>query len=214
MARLLKLDPRPPSFDSMAEASLDVEIEARVVDDVESAEWLPVSPPLLGPLPIAFIDGVQRLERRVSAEGEGLPAPGIMASYAAGAVCAGDAPALRHVRLRRELIVGRGITPDAVTLVARNTEVRYAPRPCKAEDFEGLLLALNGRRAELEAEVMHELIAKGPGIIVVDGRLPLTRDPRVVGLIKTLQHLYVSKPEQIDCLARLGSGQRSPVFLI
>jgi hypothetical protein len=56
--RLLKLDPRPPSYDSVVEASLDDEA-AQVVDaTIEMAEWSPLRPARPASMPqLAFVDG-------------------------------------------------------------------------------------------------------------------------------------------------------------
>ncbi|MBI5284698.1 MAG: hypothetical protein HY874_06355 [Chloroflexi bacterium] len=213
--RLLKIDPRPPSYDSVAEAALDAGSNATIVDSVEMQDWHPIAPPpVVGAPKLAFVDGVQRLEVRVSAEGDGWPIPGALVSYAAGAACPGREPPVRHVNVQRRVILAKGVQPSSITLSARNGELDYLPAHNAGEDFESLGRTLNDLRANLEAEVVRALIVEGMELIIADGRLPDVRHGPVVGLIKTLHDLYVSKPEQVDCLMRLRAGERSPLFLI
>jgi len=213
--RQLKLDPRPPTYDSIAEASLGEQSRATVVDDVEAADWQPIAPPAPAAAPrLAFVDGVQRLERRISAVGEGWPIPGALVSYAAGAVLCDAEPPLRHIKVERRIILTRGAAPAAVRLEAQNGPVVYLPASSSGEDAEGIGQALGDLRANLEAEVVRALLADACELIVVDGRLPGVRQGPVVGLIKTLQGLYIERPEQVACLEALRTGERSPVFII
>ncbi|MEX2235941.1 MAG: hypothetical protein WEB00_00195 [Dehalococcoidia bacterium] len=214
MPRLLKLDPRPPSYDSLVETLLEPEQSRLVQHDIERADWRPLDPPPGPTLKPVFVDGVQRLEMRVSAEGEGWPISGILASCAAGAIWPGADPALRHVSVERRLILGRGARASVVTVRADNATLQFVPESTKGDDFEELTRALGYARAQMESDVVRRLIADGCELIVVDGRLPEIRGGPVVGLIKTLHDLYVSDPEHVSCLGLLRGGQRSPVFLI
>lgn len=214
---ILKLDPRPPSYDSVAEASVEPR-EARweVVDDVETGDWRPIpAPPVTASPAIAFVDGVQRLERRVSAEQDGAwPLPGILASYAAGAMCPGREPSLRHARVERRVILTKGARPSTVRLAAHNGDLAYLPAHTPGGDLDALYSELNSLRWALEREVVHQLIVDGEELIVADGRIPEMKQGPVMGLIKTLHDLYLTKPEHIACLMALGRGERTPVFVI
>ncbi len=214
---VLKLDPRPPSYDSVAEASFDArDARTDIVDDVETGDWRPITPPEPRAAPqIAFVDGVQRLERRVSAEQEGAwPLPGILASYAAGAMCPGREPPLRYVRVERRVILAKGARPPVIRLAPANGEIAYLPAHTPGEDYEALHAELGNLRAVLESEVVRALMVERAELIVADGRLGGIPQGPVVGLIKTMHDLYVKEPEHIDCLMALGAGQRSPVFVI
>src|SRR5690349_16778391 len=121
MPRLLKLDSRPIAYDSLVESTAAADLDGDIEDDVEMAEWRPVRPELPVATPsIAFVDGVERRERRVWAEGEGMPIPGLLASYAAGAVWPGRTPAFRHIEVRRRAILAAGAFPMPVALRAHN----------------------------------------------------------------------------------------------
>ncbi len=215
MRRLLKLDPRPPSYASLAEAALDVEPPGAVTADVECQTWRAIPGPSgLRPPRLAFVDGVQRLEQRISAEGEGLPIPGTIVSYAAGAVTPGHEPPLGHVSVQRRVLLAKGAQPAAIRLDAHNGCLDYLPEHSAGDDFVSLYRTLNDCRANLEAEVIRRLMLERPELIVVDGRLPDVRHGPAIGFVKTLQTLYVSDPQHLDCLTGLSAGERSPVFLI
>ncbi len=163
---------------------------------------------------MAFVDGVQRIELRLSAEGDGYPIPGALASCAAGAVCIGVEPRLNHVRVDRRVILAKGATAQPLRLEASNGPLEYLPAHNAGEDFESINIALGDLRAGLEVQVAQELIKDNIGLVVVDGRLPGVGQGPVLGLIKTLHNLYISEPEHLATLTALKTGERSPVFSI
>jgi hypothetical protein len=223
MARVLRIDPRPPSYDSVAEAiALAPSDEGSIVDDVEHRDWRAVDPPALAATPdVAFVDGVERREARVSAEGEGMPFAGMLASYAAGAMCPGKAPPLRHVSVERRIVLTRGARPSRVALAAGNAEVEYLPAHNAEDDPESLDRTLKQLRADLEASVVRSLIVDGVPLIIVDGRLPPGLDAErrkstpanAVGFIKTPHRLPIADAARVELLCALHAGQRSPVFV-
>jgi hypothetical protein len=212
--RVLKLDPRPPAFDSVASATLDEDAAGQLVDDIECAEWRAIAPGLVSDAPeLAFVDGVQQVEARVSAEGEGWPTPGHIVSYAAGAMCASRTPHLHHVMVGRRVILGGGRSAMAVRVVAQNGTFEYTPESSAGDDPDGLDQKLNALRSELEALVVRRALDDGIGLVVVDGRLPPITRANAVGLIKTPHRVPLTKAEQIDVLMALNTGERSPMFV-
>ena len=214
--RLLKLDPRPATYDSVAEASLDGAATTAVDPHVEMGDWRAITPAIpRRTLAMAFVDGVQRIDRRVSAEGEGLPVPGILASYAAGAVVPTSTRQYRHILVRRDTILAGGLLPDVIQVQTHSTCLEYLPATATGEDaYVSLTTKLNEQRSDLEKVVVEHLRHEGVvDLLLVDGRLPLGAHD-AVGFIKTLAALYVTDPEHTDLLASLETGQRSPVFRI
>ena len=212
--RVLKLDPRPPTFDSVASATLDEEAAGQLIDDVECAQWRAIKPEAIGEPPeLAFVDGVQQVEARVSAEGEGWPTPGHIVSYAAGAICPSRTPHLHHVTVGRRVILAAGRKSTAVRVVAHNGTFEYTPEASAGDDPEGLDRALGALRADLEAVVVRLALNDGVGLVVVDGRLPPITHANAVGLIKTPHRVPLTKAEQIDVLRSLDTGERSPIFV-
>jgi hypothetical protein len=156
---------------------------------------------------------VERQERRISAEGEGLPIPGLLASYAAGAVQPGRTPAVTHSVLRRSAILARGATASTVRLGAANGCIEYLPAHSAESDAEGLAATLRGLRAALEVDVVRDVVDSGCDLVILDGRLPPNLPVPVVGLIKTPHILPGVVTKHFDLLSGLRTGERSPVFV-
>lgn len=213
ISRVLRLDPRPPAYDSVVDATLDDRAAEHVLDDVEMASWAPVTPAPREAPPLAFVDGVERRDLRVSAEGDGWPIAGVLVSYGAGAICPGDGATLRHLRIEHRVILARGARPPVIQLQAGNTRVEYIPEHNAEDDPESLDRTLKNLRADLEADVVRRLIAEGGGLVLVDGRLPPNTRGTAVGVIKTPHRLPITSGAHIDVLMQLGTGQRSPVFV-
>ncbi len=212
--RLLKIDPRPTTYDSVGEATFAADDAGMIDHDIEMDVWAPIQPPAPErPPQLAFVDGVERRDARIAAEGEGMPLPGLLVSYAAGAMCPGRKTPLCHERVRRNVIVAAGARPETIRLEAANGCVEYTPAHHAEADAESLDSTLKDRRAQLEAQVVRQLIADGAELIVVDGRLPPNTGDGAVGLIKTPHILPISDDERVSLLTRLKTGERSPVFV-
>jgi hypothetical protein len=214
MPRLLKIDPRPTTYDSVADATFTSEDEGQITEDIEHDTWQPVTPPPPTSIPdLAFVDGVERRDARVSAEGEGMPCAGMLVSYAAGAICPAKQPPLRHVSVQRRIVLTNGATAATIVLAASNTTVDYLPAHNAEPDAESIDRTLKGLRADLEAAIVRSLIVDGVGLIICDGRLPPIRDASAIGLIKTPHQLPLTRDDQMATLIALKAGQRSPVFI-
>jgi hypothetical protein len=222
LMRVLRLDPRPPDVASVAEAAPDDDGASLVDATWESAEWAPVpgAAPAMAPS-LAFVDGVQHVDRRFTADDlddgdrrpRGWPIGGVLASYAAGAMCPGEPEPLRHVRVCRAAILGKGARPDAVVVRSTSMSVTYTPAPAPSDDPVGLDAALNRMRSDLEAEVVRRLLDDGAGLVVVDGRLPPDMHGNAVGLIKTPRLVPLGDEAHVRVVVALRGGERSPVFV-
>jgi hypothetical protein len=215
--RVLKLDPRPPGYDSVAAATRDDDDATSMLDDAfEMADWRPIAPeaPAGEPSPrLAFVDGVQQYDARFSAEGEGWPIPGVLATYAAGAMCPGAEEPLCHVAVQRAAILSKGARPGAIDVRTSQAAYRYQPESAAGDDPAALESKLNQLRAEIEASIARRLLQEQAfGLVIVDGRLP-QHAAGAVGLIKTPQRVPVTSETQIDVLRGLRRGERSPIFV-
>jgi len=212
--RVLKYDPRPVGYDSVVNAMPEDDESTTVVDDAfEMGEWRAVAPEApASPPRLVFIDGVQQYDARFSAEGEGWPIPGILATYAAGAICpAADEP-LSELTVQRAAILARAARPSPIAIRLASTAFTYHPEPAAGDDPAALESKLNHLRAEIEASIARRFVGHGDAFVVVDGRLP----PDVsgaVGLIKTPQRVPIAAESQVRVLRELRTGERSPVFI-
>ncbi len=207
------VDPWDPGYGSATDAEM-TDSEADVVLDleVEPSDWAPVSTVgVAAPDAVVFVDGVRRLEARAwVSESDGTAVAGIFASYAAGTVCC-DATRARI----GDTIVGRGIYSPAEALadvVTRHGVFRA--RTARDTAMESLTFAVHDQMAEAEVQVAELARRGGNELILLDG--PIRKRghiPEAVGLIKSHHRRYL--PPELDAVvARLGPGERTPLFRI
>lgn len=205
----------------------DTEPTAEVVLDVETApaRWAPVAPsapPAVRSL--RFVDGVRRVDARVwvlPPDG-GVSLPAVAASYAAGVVaCADGVARVESCHVRRALFsAADGLEPVATA------HATYRSAHLEGHQAEDLVAAVQAAMRHLEVEVALRAGAPAlpgsPGatggaatdLVVVDGPLRAEHTlPAVVGYVKTHHRSYLP-PELLGVVARLGDGQRTPLFRI
>jgi hypothetical protein len=207
------IDPWDPSYgvavgdelgDSSADTNPDVELPA--------AEWRPITPePLVSvPSAILFLDGVRRIDARLWVHGpDPQPVPGLVASLAVGLVRCDGAAQVVDVRVDRGLYSAVESAADLKT-----GHAVYQARQTKP-GIEALQAGVQARLAELEAEVSAAWRQdEGDDLLVVDGPLRGRNHlPRTVGYVKTHNKRYLPA-EQVEVVASLGAGQRSPIFRV
>lgn len=217
------VDPWDPSYGASVEAELD-RSELVALADVECppGEWEPLDPPadVAPPGTVLFVDGVRRTDAQVWIEDDSpVPVPALCASYAAGVVCCcpdGGAH-LVSAEVRRGVfgIVPRG--EDVATSAGgyRYTAAQGRPGAAPAQVLsQAVQVALSGLELEVAAAARD-----GQDLVVVDGQLrgavgPPTAPgplPRALGFVKTHSRAYLP-PDLNGVVARLGPGQRTPVF--
>lgn len=208
------IDPWDPSYGVAVGDELDGrESTARLDLDIEipAAQWQPITPDrgVCLPSSVLFLDGVRRIDARLWVHGdEPAPAPGLVASLAAGLVCCDGAATVLDVRVDRSLYSSVENATDLHTPHARYTARRTGA------GLEKLLLGVQGRLAELEAELATawRSTATTDDLLVVDGPLRgRTHLARTVGYVKTHHAAYLPEA-QARVVAELAAGQRSPVF--
>ena len=200
-----------PEYGSPNEAGAMAETEVPVDLAVEQpvADWAPIAPapgPAEPPV-VVFVDGVRRVEARVWVTGDdGEPHPGICASYAAGAVRCDERATVVATKVERGLFCR---SSGAAPIATRSGT--YGLRATAADDPDTLALALQGAMAALEATVSAAAAVPGQ-LLVLDGPLGARRAlPGAVGYVKT-HHVTYLPAELRAVVARLGAGERTPVF--
>ncbi len=186
-----------------ASAPVDAAVE-RPID-----EWEPITPAAeTGEVPtVAFVDGVRRIDTRVWIEADEGARPAVCATVAAGAViCTSGRAEVTGVAVRRGLFTA---VADAESIVTRHGS--YDVVRARGDDDADLYLSVHSAMAELEADVSDEL--EGVEVIVFDGPLRGRSDANGVGYIKTQHRQYLEGP-QFAVVARLGAGQRTPLFAV
>lgn len=197
------------------ESSRPVDVGAEVKAD----RWSPIDPDpgALAPSTVVFVDGVRRIDARIwITEPDGTARPGVCATVAAGAVlCTPTSASVEAVAVRRGLYTSSDQAEPLVNPGGLGRQVVYEVRPVDvgADETgdEAAYLAVHNHMTEVEHELSSTL--NRDTMVVVDGPLARRDAPNVVGYVKT-QHVHYLEPDQRSVLARLDTGQRTPLFRI
>lgn len=184
-----------------ARGEVDVAVERRPRD------WAPITAAAGAALSVVFVDGVRRIDARVWIVDGEMVRPGVCASVAAGAVlCEGSTATVVEPQVSRGLFAAA--SSGAGPIVTRHGT--YAFVPCAGDDVEALYLGIHEEMTSLEKSLS---IVGAADCVVYDGPLRGRNDPSGVGFVKTQAVQYL--PDELQpVLARLGAGDRTPLFLI
>ncbi len=212
----LTIDPWDPAYGVSVEVD-ELEPSAGDVDvdiEVPAADWAPVPAPPPGRFPdpvVLFVDGVRRVEAHVWIEGpDGSVDGGICASFAAGAIRCDGTAHLVDVQVGRALVAASAHVADLQTSAGTFAATASAgPLPAQ------LSLALQQAMGAAEAGVAgRACAASGCQLVVIDGPLRgRAGEHHAVGFVKT-HHVAYLPPEQHRLVARLGPGERTPLFTL
>ncbi len=186
--------------------------EGSVDTAVETTDWEPLEGRDDGVERVAFVDGVRRIDARLTLDDpQAGPVPGMCGTFAVGATI-WDRPARRSrveaVRVERWAVLagGRDETMPPVDL-----EPGYGTTTCASDDPLALMTELHTKMRRAEGATASA-IADGC-FVVADGPLnELTARP-TVGYIKRHRVTYLPAPANA-VVARLAPGQRTPLFTI
>jgi hypothetical protein len=214
----LKVDTWDPEYGLSFEA-IDSGSDEETLDaaQVEEGPWAPFTPSERPSATqrVGFIDGVRRIDARLFAEDAGAFAPALAGSWAVGVAWTDRPPAIGPVQIGRELVIGGGLSHDALGIRIGTSELTFQPSSVPGgtpiDPIQGLQNAMREAEANLAREIFETV---GFDLFVLDG--PLTYfglTGPVVGMIKRQNRPYLSA-EQAPILAVLDVGERTPVFKI
>lgn len=161
---------------------------------------------------VAFVDGVERIDARLTLDAASGPIPGIFGSYGVGAVVwdrSMPRSTFEHLRVGRVCVQANGAhvsVPD----VAHGIDYKVAS--IEGDDPAGLVRHLHKLMRSSEAELAATLSDSGL-FVVADGPISELRSRPIVGMIKTHRATYLDEG-RLAIMATLVPGHRSPVFLI
>jgi hypothetical protein len=193
-----------------APLDLDDELDAPPVDlDVEhnESEWAPLpQPDVAAPQEVLFVDGVQRVDARITLIDRDQAIAGIAGSFAAGTVRHTPGRAtIENVEVRRGLFTrASDITLDC------GPGVVYSPYATPDTTIDALARVMTDQMRALEKVLATDAAAD---LVIIDGPLSGARyATTAVGVIKTHRRSYL--PERLQTVvARLDAGHRTPLFL-
>lgn len=213
----LRADPWDPGYGMGFDAPPPDEPSGTVIPDVESDDWSRPRAPGPGAAdgPVLFVDGVMRIEVRLIAQDGDRRAPGLFGSWAAGCVRCDGRASFGDYTVGRALVVGGGMCGDDVEVPTGSERLRFRAVGVPEDDPNQPRYRLQEIMRSREAELAATLAAEHGALVLADGPLTFV-DPTgasVVGIVKRFAKHYLD-PDRGRLLARLGPGERTPLFAI
>ncbi|MEP6759087.1 MAG: hypothetical protein ABJB55_07830 [Actinomycetota bacterium] len=201
-----------PEYGAPLDAATLAPAEGSVDDTVETTTWAPREGADDGIAQVAFVDGVRRIDARLTIDDpiEG-PVPGLCGTFAVGVV-RWDRPACRsvvtdeHVERWAVLAGGRAEIFPPVDLQPAYETITIPDR-----DGDALVHALQTRMRAAEGRLAARIATDT--FVFADGPLNELAPQQVVGTVKSHRVTYLA-PERGAIVAALGVGQRTPLFTI
>jgi uncharacterized protein len=185
--------------------------EGSVDTSVETTAWAPIEGADDGEPLIAFVDGVRRVDARLTLDEPTGPIPGICGSFAVGATVwdrQRRRSTIAHERVERWAVLSGG-RPEIFPPVA--LDPTYATTTTADTDPAGLVRMLHTKMRAAEGHVASALAADH--FVVADGPLNELAPVPAVGSIKSHRVTYLP-PELNVVVAALCPAQRTPLFAI
>ncbi len=210
MARIF-VESWSPSYGAPLDAAELVPAEGSVDETVEVATWGPLSGVDDGVASIGFVDGVRRIDARLTVDDPSGPIPGLCGTIAVGAVRWSRDERRSEVtdeRVERLAILAGG-RPESFPDV--DLQPPYVTLPIADRDGDALIHALQSKMRAAEGALATALASDA--FVIADGPLNELGPHEVVGMVKSHRVTYLS-PERTPVVAALGLGERTPLFAI
>ncbi len=187
------------------------EATAVPAEPAEPGPWAPRAGAQPHPGPWIFVDGVERVDAFVWVEDR---FPGVLFSYAVGAVVRGE----EGIRLAEPALVQRVFVSPAAFPLELPGGPAYRPLEVPAASREELLAAARELRRKAEWALGQRLAEVHPDALLFhDGPLFFPKEtafgPPRLGYVKSFFRRYLDG-ERAGILAELGPGERTPVFRV
>jgi hypothetical protein len=140
---------------------------------------------------------------------------GLFGSAAVGAAHLDARAEIAGVQVRRFLVMGGGLASGDRTILAPGADLEFTGISVAENTSMAPLAGLQEEMRAAEAALAEQLVRQPGEVVIVDGPLQPLRPPTamIVGYVKRMQRSYLG-PAEASLLARLGRGQRTPVFAI
>lgn len=183
--------------------------DGQLAEPVGEAPWAPIAPAPSEAPPMAFLDGVSRVDARVFLETAGPPAAGLCGSVGVGAMLANGRSRFGPTEIHRAVVFGAG---EGASLPPVPGGLSYDRRSAPGDRPEDIRAELERLREDREGTLAAQLAADGWAVIA-DGRLRRVEPVDVIGYIKSHQGRYLS-PDLEPVVPALAAGERTPVFAL
>ncbi len=202
-----------PDYGSPFDPDDNLAEPGKVDESVEiSGTWEPIAGVDDGIERVAFVDGVRRIDARLTLDEAAGPIAGICGTFAVGAVCWDrrvPKSEIERFRIDRMAVFGHG---RAVPIPVAGPQLAYRSEAVADVDPQALIQRFHGAMRKAEAVTSEEL-AQGGAFVVADGPINDLSATEKVGYVKTHRAPYLSE-ERAGVVGRIRTGQRTPLFLI
>ena len=202
-----------PDYGTPLDQSEDLAPAEGTVDPtVETEGWSPIEGVDDGVDRIAFVDGVRRIDARLTLDDpvHG-PTPGLVGTFAVGAVVwhrDERRSEVTDVRIERWAVLAGGSDEQ---MPAVDLEPGVGTTRSPGDDPSLLMMTLQSKMRDAEGECAEALSEHCA--VVADGPLKKIREHSTIGYVKTHRVTYL-EPDQNRVIAELAPGQRTPMFCI
>lgn len=212
----LRIDPWDPEYGASVEFDEDLAPAAGLDLSVEEAgKWESIeAPDPREDVCCAFVDGVRRIDARLYAETDAGEAPGLCGSWAVGAAWSLLPPTISDVEVGREVIVGAGLSPPAMTTKVGDGAIPFEPRSVSGSTPLDPIQGLQNSMREAEGRLAGVILESGRAeLLVSDGPLTYFASGPLVGMIKRQSRPYLDA-DRAGVLPKLKPGERTPIFKV
>ena len=161
---------------------------------------------------VAFVDGVRRVDARLTLDDLDGPVPGICGTYGVGAVCwdrSNRRSQIEHARIERLAVFGNG---RAAPVPVAGPRISYRSESVPDSDPGVLVQHFHGAMRKAEATLSERMAQQGT-FVVADGPINDLSATEKIGYIKSHRAPYLSPTNQ-PVVGRLRASERTPLFLI
>jgi hypothetical protein len=201
-----------PEYGSPYETDDALADEGKVDETVEIAgSWTPIAGVDDGITTVAVVDGVRRVDARLTIDEPGGPIPGICGSYGVGAVIwdrEARVSEFAEIQVERLAVFGNGKgapIPADGPLVYRSESIPDSDPGLLIKRFHDAM-----RKAEAR---LSERLAQTGVFVVADGPINNLSATEKVGYVKSHRAPYLSETHA-PIIGRVRAGERTPLFVI
>jgi hypothetical protein len=202
-----------PEYGSPFETDDALADQGKVDESVEvDGPWTPIAGRDDGVAEIAFVDGVRRIDARLTLDNPEGPVPGICGTYGVGAVIWNrevHRSEYADIQIDRLAVFGNG---QGSPVPMAESGIVYRSESIPDSDPGMLIQRFHGSMRKAEAGLSERLAQSGL-FVVADGPINDLSATEKVGYIKSHRAPYLS-PVRAPIVGRLRAGERTPLFLI
>lgn len=202
-----------PEYGSPFESDDALADDGKVDESVEvSGPWSPIAGHDDGIDQVVFVDGVRRIDARLTLDEPEGPIPGICGTHGVGAVL-WDRKSRRsefaEIQIDRLAVFGNG---QGAPIPVAVSDISYRSESIPETDPGMLIQRFHGSMRKAEARLSERLAQEGL-FVIADGPINDLSATEKVGYIKTHRAPYLSQ-EQAPIVGQVRAGERTPLFLI